>query len=324
MTTSVPQLVSVIVPAHNAGKYIGSTLDSVLAQTYANLEAIVVDDGSSDDTPDIVAAYARRDPRIVLYRQPNRGVAAARNAGLERARGTYVAPLDADDLWLPGKLAQQVRRMEDGTVAELVYCWWQVIGEDGALLANSHPWRVEGSVAEALLGINFVGNASVPLFRRSSLEAVGGYDPTFRELQGQGCEDWDLLLRIAERGEVRVVPERLVRYRHVRGSMSGNAATMLRSHELMLAKVVQRRPEVAPDVLRWSRGQIYGYLAQTAARSGSYLGTARLLLRALASRDVTFLSPGICEVVLHRAPRPVAAAAAAVIRRAGRGMAVVP
>jgi glycosyltransferase involved in cell wall biosynthesis len=312
------------VPARNAGRYIGSTLDSVLAQSYAELEVIVVDDGSADETPDIVAAYARRDPRIVLHRQAGRGVAAARNAGIERARGTYIAPLDADDLWLPEKLTTQVRRMEDGKGAEFVYCWWRVIDEDGMPLADSHPWRVEGNVADALLGINFVGNASVPLFRRSSLEAIGGYDPTFRELNGQGCEDWDVLLRIAERGEVRVVPERLVGYRHVRGSMSGNAATMLRSHELMLAKVVQRRPDVSHEVLRWSRGQIYGYVAQTAARSGAFLSTAQLLLRALSSRDVSFLSPGICEVLLGRAPRPVAAAIAAVLRRTGRSVKVGP
>jgi glycosyltransferase involved in cell wall biosynthesis len=324
LTQNRSHLVSVIVPAHNAASYIGSALDSVLAQTYAELEVVVVDDGSADETPAIVAGYAARDGRVTLHRQSNLGVAAARNAAIERARGTYVAPLDADDVWRPDKLAKQVRRMEEGHGSDLVYCWWQVIDEDDVPLADSHPWRVEGDVADALVGINFVGNASVPLIRRSSLDAAGGYDTMFLALNGQGCEDWDLSLRVAERGEVRVVPEYLVGYRHLRGSMSGDSATMIRSHELMLAKLVQRRPDVPSELLRWSRGQIYGYVAQTAARSGAYVSTVLLLLRALSSRDVSLLSPGACEVLLRRAPRIVAAALAAVLRRSGRSEVLSP
>ncbi|MGB3294833.1 MAG: glycosyltransferase family 2 protein, partial [Phormidesmis sp.] len=94
-------LVSVIVPTYNAEAFIAKTLASVLAQTYRHLEVLVVDDGSSDRTPSIVKAMAEQYPRITLLQQPNGGVAIARNAGIKKAQGEFIAPIDADDLWHP-------------------------------------------------------------------------------------------------------------------------------------------------------------------------------------------------------------------------------
>src|SRR5258705_7642709 len=105
-------LVSVIVPSYYASRYISETLESFLSQTYRNFEVIVIDDGSKDNTPDIVADYARRDSRIRQVNQPNAGVGAARNRGLEEASGAFIAPLDADDVWYPQKLEKQVASLE--------------------------------------------------------------------------------------------------------------------------------------------------------------------------------------------------------------------
>ena len=102
-------LVSVVIPSYNCGGVIGDTLESVLAQDYPALEVIVVDDGSTDDTCDVVARYG---DRVTLLQQRNAGAAVARNAGIRCARGDYVALLDADDLWLPGKLSIQVDHLE--------------------------------------------------------------------------------------------------------------------------------------------------------------------------------------------------------------------
>jgi glycosyltransferase involved in cell wall biosynthesis len=110
-----PCAVSVLIPAHDAEATLLATLHSVQRQTFTDFEAIVVDDGSKDSTPDIAAALAATDARFRLVRQENAGVAKARNAALAIARGRWVAPLDADDLWHPEKLARQLRRFDSAS-----------------------------------------------------------------------------------------------------------------------------------------------------------------------------------------------------------------
>jgi glycosyltransferase involved in cell wall biosynthesis len=151
-------LVSVIVPAFDAAASIRQTLNSVLAQTYQEIEVIVVDDGSSDATSAIVEEFVARDPRFHLIRQSNAGVGAARNTAIRKARGKYVAPLDADDYWFPGKLEKQVACMEQsGRETGLVYCWSTVIDDQGGLLSScSHT--VEGRLRRVLILRNVVGN----------------------------------------------------------------------------------------------------------------------------------------------------------------------
>ena len=106
-------LVSVLVPAYNAASTIAETLASALAQTHESLEIIVVDDGSSDNTAAVVEDFSARDSRVIFVRQTNGGVASARNAALSMARGSFVAPLDADDLWHPEKISRQMRRLAE-------------------------------------------------------------------------------------------------------------------------------------------------------------------------------------------------------------------
>jgi len=127
MESNAGHLVSVIIPAYNAARFIRRTLVSVLAQTHPDLDVIVVDDGSVDETVSIVEAIARDDPRVRLFRQKNSGVSAARNAALSVARGAYIAPLDADDLWHPAKLEKQLAVFANRPAnVGLVYCWFAV------------------------------------------------------------------------------------------------------------------------------------------------------------------------------------------------------
>jgi len=137
-------LVSIITPAYNVEKYIGATITSVIAQTYENWELIIVDDASGDDTFNIVSSYAQQDKRIRVVKTPkNGGVAAARNFGIELARGAYIAFLDSDDLWMPGKLQIQIRQMMAKN-AMFSFTGYQVIDEDDRYIKTIHvPERTD-------------------------------------------------------------------------------------------------------------------------------------------------------------------------------------
>jgi Glycosyl transferase family 2 len=264
-------LVSVVVAAYNAEAYIEHTCRSALGQTHRALELIVADDGSTDTTVDIVRRLAAADPRVRLIRQANRGVAAARNAAIATARGEFIAPLDADDLWDATKVARQLHRFEEcGPGTGVVYTWWVLIDADDRVLDRCPRWRVEGRVLERLMEVNFTGCASVPMFRRACVEEAGGYDESLVARDSQGCEDWDLVLRVAERHAVAVAPGVLVGYRRRAGSMSSATDTMSRSQIAVIDGVASRQP-ISAQVLRNSRGQFALYLAGTAFWSGDYV-----------------------------------------------------
>ena len=276
-------LVSVIVPVRDGESSIGDTLASAVGQTYQNVEIIVVDDGSQDGTRAVVEAWARRDARVRLIVQQNAGVAAARNRAIAASRGEFIAPLDADDLWDPHKIEQQVRRMIDaGEETGLVYCWWASIDVGGALLDCSPRWRIEGRTADRLLQVNYTGNASVPLYRRRCLEQVQGYDVMLRE-RAEGCEDWDVALKVAERWRVAVVPSVLVAYRKRSGSLSGRTDQMKCAHTLVMNNARQRRPELPSSFIRNSQTLVALYLAGVAFWSRAYRDAIGLGLRALPS-----------------------------------------
>jgi glycosyltransferase involved in cell wall biosynthesis len=257
------RLVSVIVPAYNASATIERTLRSVMVQTYAHLEIIVVDDGSNDHTAAIVERVGREDPRIILLRQPNKGVATARNLGIAHACGAFIAPLDADDIWHPRKIEKQITVMEyEGDRIGLVYCHSRIIDEYGNIISQDGPQgEARGDVYALLVLSNFIGNASSPLIRRGCLQEVGGYDPSLRARCAQGCEDLGVCLAIAERWEIDLVPEYLVGYRRAGEKMSHNHISMARSWEIVIARARSRHPELPLRLVRWARGNFYRWLA---------------------------------------------------------------
>lgn len=274
-------LVSVIIAAFNAEGSIEETCVSALQQTYTSLEVIVVDDGSTDQTGNIVRALAAADPRVRLIRQENLGVAAARNRAIAAATGEFIAPLDADDLWTHTKIERQVRHLQEcGEDTGMVYCWWAWIDATATVLDRSPRWQIEGRVLDRLVEVNFTGSASVPLYRRSCFEELGDYSVNFRAQGSQGCEDWDLALRVAERYEIAVVPAILIGYRRRIHSMSAERETMWRSHAQIMAGLAARQASVSPTALRRSRGQFAMYLAGVALRSGNFLEACRWGLRA--------------------------------------------
>ena len=299
--TGQPGVVSVIIAAYNAAGFIADTCRSVIRQTYTALDIIVVDDGSTDRTSEVVEGLALSDPRIRLIRQPNLGVAAARNRGIAAASGEFIAPLDADDLWDPTKIARQVDRLRQaGPGTGLVYCWWAWIDVHGAVLDRSPSWSVEGQVLERLVEVNFTGSASVPLYRRAFLEAVGGYDAGLRDKGAQGCEDWDLALRIAERGDVAVVPAVLVGYRRRGDSMSSACETMWGSQALVMSALALRSPSLSPAAIQRSKGQFALHLAGVSFWSRDYLGACRWALRARPVSLVFTVLPHVARMIARR------------------------
>lgn len=192
--------VSVIIPTHDGARYIGETLDSVLAQTYRDFEVVVVDDGSHDRTRDIVAGYGAP---VRLITQPNSGVCAARNRGLSEARGTLICLLDHDDYWFPDKLATQVACMDrhvDVGVVFAAFLPWHAgadgrFPEPGAFVRTEPPEAVNARFSgwiyhEFLLDCWML--TSTAMFRAEVFERCGGFDENL-----PFSEDWDLWLRIA-------------------------------------------------------------------------------------------------------------------------------
>ncbi|WP_040483351.1 glycosyltransferase family 2 protein [Lyngbya aestuarii] len=274
-------LVSVIIPAYNAEPFIAKTLTSVLAQTYKNIEVLVVDDGSQDQTAKIVQLFAEKDKRVTLFQQPNSGVAAARNLAIEKSKGEFIAPLDADDIWSAQNIEKQLQCIQIEASIGLVYAWSVEIDENDTFIGGFHGFEYEGDIYKELLYRNFIGNASAVLIRRSCLEKVGTYDPQLRVQNAQGCEDWDLYLRIAECYQVRVVKDFLIGYRQVTNSMSRNYNAMAKSHQLVLETIQRKYPEIPDTMYQWSQGNFYVYLAHQSSRNQNPKGAFFWLYQSL-------------------------------------------
>lgn len=226
-------LVTVVIPSYNHAQYIKQAVESVLCQSYRNLELIVIDDGSKDAT----LSYLRTicDPRYTLIEQENAGAHNAINRGLALAKGNYLAILNSDDVFHPDRLAECIARLQQG--AELVTSWIEVIDNRGKALGikegwrNMLPWPVkqpERSIASSkefalnLLITNFVSTTSNIVFTRSLYEKTGG----MRNLRF--AHDWDFLLRTARHFRCELIEKPLLQYRtHQTNTISSNRAWML-------------------------------------------------------------------------------------------------
>ncbi len=221
--------IDVIISAYNASAFIERALESVLQQTLTPASIIVVDDGSVDDTAELVRRFAKAhlEQKIVLVSQPNKGIAGARNAGLKVATSEFVALLDADDLWEPEKLERQAALFmcNGADRLGLVHCDYRLIDENGnAMSTGSHVGpRLRGHIRKELRRGNLIsGSASAVLIRSRVLKEVGLFDETLI-----CCEDWDLWLRISKEWAVDFVPEALVCIRRHSQSIQRDNRKML-------------------------------------------------------------------------------------------------
>jgi glycosyltransferase involved in cell wall biosynthesis len=285
VTTSEETLVTVVIPAYNAERFIGTTMDSALRQSHRDIEVIVVEDGSTDRTAAIVESKAASDGRIRLLHQSNSGVAAARNRGLAAARGAFFAPLDADDLWHSRKIELQLTALRKGrTDVALAYCWSCIIDENDRIIGKTGRGYAEGHVLHELVAHNFIGNASVPLIRTEMARRVGGYQEELFHANAQGCEDLHFHFAIAERWALALVPQTLVGYRQAISSMSMDVERMKRSRTLVLKQIADRHPEIHKSLFRLYEQR------STLAAAAKFIRSGRLpdgyrLIAAAARRD---------------------------------------
>ena len=286
-STYVDDLISVIIPVRNGERVIGRTLQSVLNQSHQDIEVLVVDDGSIDSTLVMVKELAAHEPRVRYYSGPQAGVAAARNRGIAQARGEFIAPVDADDLWHKDKLLLQLNALRKaGARTGVAYCWSVTIDEMDSTTADKmgEQVRLEGDVLPAMLERNFLGNASTPLIRHACLDLVGGYDPSLY-LQGtQGAEDWKLYLALAEVCDFALVPRCLVGYRKSQNSMSANFVAMQRSMDLVRQWARKRWPLLAEKHGKQERYFTYQYLGNTAVENNSFGHAGLFFARAIQAR----------------------------------------
>lgn len=254
--------VSVIIPCYNHGRYLPHAVNSVLAQTFADWEAIIVDDGSTDDTRQVAAQFT--DPRVRYIYQKNRGLSAARNTGIRAAQGKYLAFLDADDEWEPEFLAVCLAALSAQNTLAAVVTLARFIDENGRMLPRVGG-RVVGvqELRSRLLEGGFFPVHAV-LVKAEAVRSAGLLDERLTSV-----EDWDLWLRItANGGQMRTIPQPLARYRVVTGSMSTNAGRMHANRMAVLAKHFGP-PE--GDPVTWSDEKRLGYTFAYRAAALGYI-----------------------------------------------------
>ncbi len=275
-----PVDVSVIIPAFNAASTVVRALDSVRAQRGLAVEVIVVNDGSRDNTEAVVTAAIQPGERMVLLNTArNSGVSAARNLGLRHARGKYVAFLDADDIWLPGKLRLQVDAIMADPAITLVSCNSQMTAPDGRALKEGHVNRppVQGRDAwKTLLVYNFIPTPTVLSYTKL-VQELGGFDENLAV-----GEDLDLWIKLGTRGKIVALPQILINYYDI-------ANSLMKRHGEQTAIIVlpmiekhlrEQSAQLNSAELRAIRGQRAYQIACDLFFSGSYHASVPLFLKA--------------------------------------------
>ena len=276
MTNPFMPAVSIIIPTYNRSSVLSRAIDSVLAQTFGDWELIIVDDGSTDDTRNLVAGYQARHAAIRYVHQENRKQAAARNHGIREARGRNLAFLDSDDEWFPDKLSRQMAVLEADPALGMVY-GNQMIAGDGALHWRYSPGHLpSGHIFHRLLRRDFYCSLQTVLMRRSVIEQVGLLDESLRD----ALEDWEFTLRITHRFPVAAIDEPVC-LRRVNTSYSRNYSLIrIRNHKAILKKVFASIPVSAEEQRHLWRESSYnwgvsllqaGYYARSA---GYFLSSA--------------------------------------------------
>ena len=286
--------VSVVIPTYNLAPLLPGAVESARAQDWPGLEVIVVDDGSTDGTPAVLERLAAEGVRC--FRQENAGAASARNRGIREARGEWVAFLDADDFWLPGKLAAQFEALAARPAAAFSYTDVMVRTADGAESVLPCPGRGRPLLTQLLAGNVFATPSA--LVRRDCFDEVGLFDPALRT-----GEDWDMWLRLAAHFECVYVARPLTLCR-VTGQTRFPLPTLewctLRVLGRLFAcgHVARRLPDVAAR-----RGAVYAWhysvLAKSYLRRGRPADFCRLAYRALKSHPsaLRFIAPGRGELL---------------------------
>jgi len=214
MKTSNP-LVSVLMPAYNAERYIGEAIESILNQTFDDFELVVVNDCSTDNTPKIIEDFAENDGRIrVLHNEKNLKLSRSLNRGIQVARGKYIARMDADDISLPGRLESQVKYMEENPEVGVSGGTMIIINETNAVIGKRRYWTGDEEIRKRIFRFSPFCHPAI-IIRKSVLKKSGLYNHYYNP-----AEDYDLYFRIGQCAKFGNLREPLIKYRVVSGSMT--------------------------------------------------------------------------------------------------------
>jgi len=260
--TSKNEMVSVVITCFNYAKYLRKSIESALNQTYGKLEIIVVNDGSTDNTDEVMGEYLS-DPRIIYLKQENKGQAIAKNVGIDHSNGSFVAFLDADDIWCIDKLEKQMARFENKSTG-VVFCRARYVDEKDDVfdyeMTGTYLQPQRGKVTKWLLYDNFVQFSS-SVVRKACFDRFGTFDESLK----MGI-DWDLWLRISTAYEFDFANDRLFYYRMGHsGQMSKNISERLKCSDRIMEKFLMNYPNSV------CRSDVRKSLAYTYCNRGSYL-----------------------------------------------------
>lgn len=269
--------VTVVVPLYNTQRYISETLQSIAAQSFKDYEVVVVNDASTDNGPDIVQRAMQHDGRIRLVTQENRGLAGARNSGIRNARGTYVALLDADDLWHPEKLARHVAHLDADPSVGVSFSPSRFIDDDGNDMGFGQRPQLTGITAEDVFCRNPVGNGSAPVLRRRALDDIEftidapegtrrcWFDESFR--QSEDIECWSRMASLTK-WRFEGLDQELTYYRVSTGGLSANVERQFETWCRMRDKIDGINPALVARCGKRSEAYQHRYLARRLAVGG--------------------------------------------------------
>ncbi|MBW4430772.1 MAG: glycosyltransferase [Pelatocladus maniniholoensis HA4357-MV3] len=246
-------LISVVIPTYNSEKTIKKTIESVLEQSFIDLELIIINDGYMDSTLKVISQF--KDSRIKVFLFENVGGNVSRNRGLERSTGEFVSFLDADDIWTPDKLESQLHALKANPQAAVAYSWTDYIDEQGKFLLSGTHITANGNVYEQLIISNFLENGSNPLIRREALVQLGGFDEELTAAQ-----DWDMWLRLAQNFDFFAVPRVQILYRMSANSLSTNLARQEKASLQVLEKACSKNIQDLNRLKKKSLTNLYKYL----------------------------------------------------------------
>lgn len=248
-------LISIIIPAYNAEYTILETIASIYKQTFTDFEIIVINDGSTDKTLELL--HSVKDERLKIFSYENGGLPVARNRGIAHAVGEFIAFIDADDLWTSDKLELQLAALQKYPEAGLAYSWtyYKFENDEDSYADESNSF--EGDVYADLLVKNFVQNGSNPLIRREAIESVGLFDPTLKS-----CEDWDFYLRLAAKWKFALVKKAQIIYRQSPTAMTSKLDVMEKYSSIVIERAFNVAPPELQHLKKQSLAWVYKFTAQ--------------------------------------------------------------
>lgn len=269
--------VSVIIPTYNSAHFIVEAVDSVLAQTFTDFEVLVIDDGSKDNTKELLAE--KYGDSIQYFYKDNGGVSKARNFGIEKAKGKYVAFLDSDDAWITEKLEKQISALEKNLENKACYSSFYLCDENLNPTGINPSERKADVLTDLLLIGNVVATPSTVIAEKELFQQVGGFDYELSQ-----CADWEMWIRLATKTEFIYIDEPLLKYRIHGANMSKNAALLEKDTILLMEKgfALPNLPGSVKAKKNEALAKVYMVSAGTYFRAKQYRDFLRCARKAVA------------------------------------------